>query len=72
MFLGDNFLLGGIAPYAETFAGALQAQILLPRSISLRRSGVAVLMTMARRRLVEKPRRSRSPISPSSGLLLRP
>ena len=58
MFLGDNFLLGGIAPYAEAFAAdPCAAQILLKRVADPAAFGVAILDECGRvRRLVEKPR----------------
>jgi glucose-1-phosphate thymidylyltransferase len=58
MFLGDNFLKRGIAPYAERFAAdGCQALILLKQVPDPTAFGVAVLDEHGRvRRLVEKPR----------------
>jgi len=58
MFLGDNFLKGGIAPYAEAFfADPRGAEILLKRVPDPAAFGVAVLDEEGRvERLVEKPK----------------
>lgn len=58
MFLGDNFLRSGIAPYAQRFReGPCAAQILLRRVDDPSSLGVAVLDDSGRvQRLVEKPR----------------
>jgi glucose-1-phosphate thymidylyltransferase len=57
LFLGDNFLKGGIAPYAQRFAADdCAAQILLKRVADPAAFGVAVLDGEGRvERLVEKP-----------------
>src|SRR5262249_52992602 len=62
MFLGDNLLLHGIAPYAASFTRAeCAAQILLKRVADPSAFGVAVLDDAGRvLRLVEKPK---TPIS---------
>jgi glucose-1-phosphate thymidylyltransferase len=58
MFLGDNFLMRGIAPYAAAFTRAeCAAQILLKRVADPSAFGVAVLDETGRvLRLVEKPK----------------
>ncbi len=58
MFLGDNFLRGGIVPYAQRFLEhPASAQILLRRVDDPSSLGVAVLDENGRvQRLVEKPR----------------
>ncbi len=58
MFLGDNFLRGGIVPYASHFRDSpCSAQILLRRVDDPSSLGVAVLDEVGRvQRLVEKPR----------------
>jgi len=58
MFLGDNFLMGGIADHARRFAGSdCQGQILLKRVADPSAFGVAVLDDHGRvTRLVEKPK----------------
>ena len=58
MFLGDNFLMGGIAGHSKRFAEAdVAGQILLKRVDDPAAFGVAVLDDEGRvRRLVEKPR----------------
>jgi glucose-1-phosphate thymidylyltransferase len=58
MFLGDNFLKGGIAAHAATFAGGdCAAQILLKRVGDPSAFGVAILDRDGRvERLIEKPR----------------
>src|SRR5690242_890729 len=57
MFLGDNFLMGGIADHAARFAtGEAAAQILLKPVADPRAFGVAVLDATGRvMQLVEKP-----------------
>jgi glucose-1-phosphate thymidylyltransferase len=58
MFLGDNFLMGGIADHARRFAESdCQGQILLKRVADPSAFGVAVLDESGRvTRLVEKPK----------------
>ena len=57
MYLGDNFLRRGIAPYAARFAADCAAQILLKRVDDASAFGVAVLDEQGQvRRLVEKPK----------------
>jgi glucose-1-phosphate thymidylyltransferase len=57
LFLGDNFLKGGIAPYAQRFAAdGCAAQVLLKRVPNPAAFGVAVLDGAGHvERLVEKP-----------------
>jgi glucose-1-phosphate thymidylyltransferase len=53
--LGDNFLVGGIEPYVETFDNSCNAQILLKRVEDPTGLGVAVVENERVARLVEKP-----------------
>jgi glucose-1-phosphate thymidylyltransferase len=57
MYLGDNFLRGGIRAYVEEFLhGQEHARILLRQVAEPQHSGVAVLKDGRLSRLVEKPR----------------
>ncbi|MEX2237031.1 MAG: glucose-1-phosphate thymidylyltransferase [Dehalococcoidia bacterium] len=55
LMLGDNFLVGGITPYTETFDESCSAQILLKRVADPTGLGVAVVEHEQVKRLVEKP-----------------
>ncbi|MPZ23794.1 MAG: glucose-1-phosphate thymidylyltransferase [Dehalococcoidia bacterium] len=55
LFLGDNFLVGGIGKYVESFNTTCNAQILLTKVPDPREFGVAVVEHEQVTRLVEKP-----------------
>ncbi|MDR0346379.1 MAG: glucose-1-phosphate thymidylyltransferase [Nocardiopsaceae bacterium] len=65
MYLGDNFIIGGITPLVEEFrAGRPDAQIMLTRVADPRQFGVAELdQTGEVARLEEKPRQPKSDLA---------
>lgn len=56
LFLGDNFILGGIAPFVETFRrDSANCQVLLHRVPNPQAFGIAEMMNGHIARVVEKP-----------------